>query len=142
MVLILSGIISCSKDNTPVGQPPFMNCRADGVTVDFNQYSAVNNGSNLQISGTSTAASSSINLSINNISAGQTGSFTIGAGNFNTASYTDASGGYSAGSSSGSGTITITVNNGSVVQGTFTFTGVNVSAKSKVISEGQFLIYL
>ena len=142
VVLLVSSFFSCSKDQTPVSQPPFMNCKADGTTVEFNQYTAVNNGSNLQISGTSTAANSSINLSINNIGASQTGSFNIGSGNFNTASYTDATGGYSAGSSSGSGVITITINNGSAIQGTFQFTGVYVSAKSKVISEGQFLIYL
>ena len=141
VVMIVASLISCSKDNTPVTQPPYMNCKADGATIDFNQSSAAHNGSNLQISGTSTAASATVSLSLNNISSGQTGSFNIGSGNFNTASYTDASGGYSAGTSSGSGVITINVNNGSTIEGNFQFTAVNISAKTKVITEGRFLIY-
>lgn len=140
--MLVASFFSCSKDNGPVAQPPFMNCKADATTIDFNQYTAVNNGTNLQINGTSTAASASIGLSINNISSGQTGSFTIGPGNFNSASYSDATGGYSAGTSNGSGIITITTNNGTTIQGTFQFTAVSLSAKSKVITEGRFLIYL
>jgi Family of unknown function (DUF6252) len=119
-----------------------MNCKADGATIDFNQYNAVLNGSNIQINGTSTAAASNVNLSINNISPGQTGTFNIGAGNFNSASFTDASGGYSAGTGGGSGTIILNTNNGSVLDGSFQFTAQNISGKQKVISEGRFRIYL
>ena len=140
-LMIVVSFFSCSKDNNAVVQPPFMNCKADGVTIDFNQYSAIQNGSNVQINGSSTAGGSTIALSINNISSGQTGSFNIGSGNFNSASYTDASGGYSAGTSNGSGVITITVNNGNTIEGSFQFTAVSSSAKSKVITEGKFLIF-
>ena len=141
VVMIVASLFSCSKDNTPVAQPPFMNCKADGATIDFNQSSAVHNGSNLQISGTSTAASATISLSLNNIGLSQTGTFNIGPGNFNTASYSDDSGGYSAGTSNGSGVITITFNNGTTIEGNFQFTAVNLAAKTKVITEGRFLIY-
>lgn len=132
---------SCSKDNTAVLAPPFMDAKVDGAAVQFNSYSAVQNGSNLQINGTSTAANANIALSINSYSSGQTGTYNIGAGNFNTATYSDPTGGYSAGTSGGSGTVTISANNGSSIDGTFTFTAVNLTSKTKVITEGRFKIY-
>jgi hypothetical protein len=142
VLLVVSGFFSCSKDNGGTVQPPFMNCKADGATIDFNQYNAVLNGSNLQITGISTAASANVNLSINNISPGQTGTFNIGSGNFNSASFTDASGGYSAGTGGGSGTIVLTTNNGTVLDGSFQFTAQNLSGKQKLITEGRFRIFL
>jgi hypothetical protein len=137
----MAASFSCSKDNTNVGTPPYMDAKVDGATVQFNTYSAVQNGSNLQINGTSTAANANIALSINSYSSGQTGTYSIGVGNFNTATYSDPTGGYSAGNSGGSGTVTISFNNGSSIDGTFTFTATNLSAKTKVITEGRFKIY-
>lgn len=137
--LVSVGLFACQKDNNPVA-PPYMDCKVDGGVVEFTTRNAVVNGSNLQIAGSS--GGTAVALSINNISANQTGTFTIGAGNFNTASYTDASGGYSAGSSVGSGTITIVVNNGATLQGSFQFNAENLSGKTKVITEGRFMIYL
>lgn len=139
--IVVVSLFACSKDTGTVVQPPYMDCKADGTTISFAQQTAIQNGSNLQISGSTSPAGTSVNLSINNISAGQTGTFNFGSGNFNTATFTDATGGYSAGTSSGSGSITISANNGTVIQGNFQFTGVNTSSKQKVITEGRFLIY-
>lgn len=139
-LVLVAGIFSCQKENNPVA-PPYMDCRADGGIVEFTTRNAVVIGSNLQITGVN-ASATAVSLSINNISAGQTGTFNIGAGNFNTAAYTDATGGYSAGGSGGSGQITIVVNNGSTLQGSFQFTALDLSGKTKVIAEGRFLIYL
>jgi hypothetical protein len=117
-----------------------MDCKADGGVVEFTTRNAIVNGTNLQITGIN-ASSVAVSLSINNISFGQTGTFNIGSGNFNTASYTDATGGYSAGSSAGTGQISIVVNDGSTLQGSFQFTGQNLAGKTKVVTEGRFMIY-
>lgn len=140
MLVLVATLFSCQKEADPL-PPPYMDCRADGGIVEFTTRNAIVNGSNLQITGNNTAGAA-VSLSINNISAGQTGTFNIGAGFFNTASYTDATGGYSAGTSAGSGQITIVVNNGSTLQGSFQFTGQNISGKTKVITDGRFMIYL
>jgi hypothetical protein len=140
IMMLAAGIFSCQKESNPVA-PPYMDCRADGGIVEFTTRNAVVIGSNLQITGVNTSATA-VSLSINNISAGQTGTFNIGAGNFNTAAYTDATGGYSAGGSGGSGQITIVTNNGGTLQGSFQFTAFDLSGKTKVITEGRFMIYL
>jgi hypothetical protein len=140
LMIITASIFSCQKDSNPVA-PPYMDCKADGGVVEFTTRNAIVNGSNLQITGVN-ASSTAVSLSINNISAGQTGTFNIGVGNFNTASYTDATGGYSAGSSAGNGQITIVVNSGNTLQGSFQFTAQNLAGKTKVITEGRFMIYL
>lgn len=140
ILLLAAGIFSCQKESNPV-TPPYMDCRADGGIVEFTTRNAVVIGSNLQITGLN-ASATAVSLSINNISAGQTGTFNIGPGNFNTAAYTDATGGYSAGGSGGNGQITIVVNNGSTLQGSFQFTALDLSGKTKVITEGRFMIYL
>lgn len=140
ILLLAAGIFSCQKESNPVA-PPYMDCRADGGIVEFTTRNAVVIGSNLQITGIN-ASATAVSLSINNISAGQTGTFNIGPGNFNTAAYTDATGGYSAGGSGGTGQITIVVNNGSTLQGSFQFTAQDLSGKTKVITEGRFMIYL
>jgi hypothetical protein len=138
--MVLS-VVACSKDNGANIQPPYMDCKADGATIAFANQTAIQNGSNLQVTGSTSPAGTSVNLSINNISSGQTGTFTIGPGNFNSATFTDATGGYSAGTSTGTGSITISSNNGSSLLGSFQFTGVNLSSKQKLVTEGRFLIY-
>ena len=140
ILLLAAGIFSCQKESNPVA-PPYMDCRADGGIVEFTTRNAVVIGSNLQITGIN-ASATAVSLSINNISAGQTGTFNIGPGNFNTAAYTDATGGYSAGGSGGTGQITIVVNNGTTLQGSFQFTAQDLSGKTKVITDGRFMIYL
>lgn len=140
ILLLAAGIFSCQKESNPVA-PPYMDCRADGGIVEFTTRNAVVIGSNLQITGIN-ASATAVSLSINNISAGQTGTFNIGPGNFNTAAYTDATGGYSAGGSGGNGQITIVVNNGTTLQGSFQFTAQDLSGKTKVITDGRFMIYL
>jgi hypothetical protein len=139
-IMVLS-VVACSKDNGTNIQPPYMDCKADGATIAFANQTAIQNGSNLQVTGSTSPAGTSVNLSINNISSGQTGTFTIGPGNFNSATFTDATGGYSAGTSTGTGSITISSNNGSSLLGSFQFTGVNLSSKQKLVTEGRFLIY-
>jgi len=139
LMVIAASIFSCEKENNPVA-PPYMDCKADGGVVEFTTRNAIVNGTNLQITGIN-ASSVAVSLSINNISFGQTGTFNIGSGNFNTASYTDATGGYSAGSSAGTGQISIVVNDGSTLQGSFQFTGQNLAGKTKVVTEGRFMIY-
>lgn len=139
--ILVWSAVACSKENGNMVQPPYMDCKADGATITFTQQSAIRNGSNLQVTGSTSPAGTSVNLSINNISAGQTGTFNIGPGNFNSATFSDATGGYSAGTSSGSGAVTISSNNGSSIMGSFQFTGVNLSSKQKLITEGRFLIY-
>jgi hypothetical protein len=139
IMVITASIFSCQKDSNIV-TPPYMDCKADGGVVEFTTRNAIVNGTNLQITGIN-ASSVAVSLSINNISSGQTGTFNIGSGNFNTASYTDATGGYSAGSSAGTGQISIVVNDGSTLQGSFQFTGQNLAGKTKVVTEGRFMIY-
>jgi hypothetical protein len=139
LMVITASIFSCQKENNPVA-PPYMDCKADGSVVEFTTRNAVVVGSNLQITGLN-ASATAVSLSINNISAGQTGTFNIGAGNFNTAAYTDATGGYSAGGSGGSGQITIVTNSGGTLQGSFQFTALDLTGKTKVITEGRFMIY-
>ncbi|MFN9492351.1 MAG: DUF6252 family protein [Sphingobacteriales bacterium] len=139
LMVITASIFSCQKEDNPVA-PPYMDFKADGAFWELNNRSAVLTTSNLLISG-GNGAGVSIGLSINNYSNLQTGTFTIGAGNFNTASVVDATGGYSAGNSGGSGTITIIENTGTLIRGSFEFTARDLSGKTKVVTEGRFMIY-
>jgi hypothetical protein len=140
LVLVVLGF-SCGKDDGGTPDLPFLSAKADGVVKDCNVIRVTLVGGTLVINANNTAGDVVIVLNINNYTSGQIGTFNIGQGNFSSASYREGSTSYSAGTTAGSGRIQITNSNTTSIQGSFEFTGVNVTGASKTITEGRFSAY-
>lgn len=141
LLLIMVSGFSCSKNNDPVVQPPFLNAKAGGTVKDCNNVSVTLTAGILQINAQTPSADAIFVLTINNYTQGQIGTFNIGPGNFTTALYREGSVSFSAGTSAGSGRIQITNSNSDGVQGSFEFEGVSTTGATKSITEGRFNVY-
>lgn len=137
MLSLLMVMFSCGKDDAVI-EPAMMNAKVDGTTVDCDVVNGTMGSGTLQINGRNSTTNNLFSLSVNNYTEGQTGTFNIGSGNFNTAAYREGNKAYSAGTSAGNGKIIITKSSSKAVKGSFEFTGVSLDGLSKQITEGRF----
>ncbi len=143
--MLAAALFSCKKDKNNNNNTGNGSMTAKVAGASFNADLAVQATlSNSVLSFAGTGSNGQINITIPSYDG--PGTFTIGGGSFTTAIYATTSTpieSYSASVVLGSGSVTVTSDDGGYVKGTFNFTGYSSGgAASKAITDGSFNIKL
>lgn len=149
VIFAASIFTACSSsnddNNNPTPSKGSMQAKVDGTLKKCDlSVQATYSNSTLALAGRWGGSGGGFTLTIPNYTSGAIGDFNIGGlGNTTMAIYsegTDPNTQFSANMTMGSGKITITSMNSTVVKGTFVFDAQNTSLTTKKITEGQFEI--